>query len=230
METPLKGIKMNFNATNRSLKTILLATLTLNLSGCSMFGIRSEESPKYTVTLSEDNKEIRQYSAYITASTKVAGDFKEAQNKGFRILAGYIFGDNEKADKISMTAPVVMNTEKKESEKISMTAPVLQTQTSEGWEMNFMMPSQYTSLDSLPKPKDSRVILKVVSEKTIAVIKFTGFWSEEKNRKLAEQLKEWLALKPQYELVSSPMFAGYDPPWTLPFLRRNEMMIEVRQK
>ena len=194
-----------------------------------MFGIRKEETPKYDVLAKSEQMEIRQYAPYITATTTVDGSFNDTQNKAFRILAGYIFGDNEKSAKISMTAPVVMNPQKSASEKIAMTAPVVQTPTDKGWEMSFMMPSQYSKIEDLPKPKDERVSFKQVESKTVAVIQFTGFWSEEKNQKMADQLKAWLAQNKDYELSSAPKFAGYDPPWTLPFLRRNEVMIELKK-
>ena len=199
------------------------------LSGCSVFGVRSEENPKYDVLVKDEKFEVRQYHPYIVATTFVEGSFEETQNKAFRILAGYIFGDNEKDSKISMTAPVVMNPPKNESEKIAMTAPVTQAPKGNGWEMSFMMPSKYKSIEELPKPKDSRVTFRVLEPKLEAVILFTGFWSEEKNQKMASQLREWLAKNAQYEPLSEPKFAGYDPPWTLPFLRRNEILIEVKK-
>lgn len=75
--------------------------------GCSFMGIRNEETPKYEVLFKDGNKEIRQYSPYIAATTQVQGDFKESMNSAFRILAAYIFGANERKQSISMTAPVV---------------------------------------------------------------------------------------------------------------------------
>lgn len=202
-----------------TLGVVIMALLQV---GCSVFGVRKEENPKYRVILQEGDKEIREYEPYIVASTKIEGSFKEAQNPGFRVLATYIFGENEGNQKISMTAPVVQR-----PEKIAMTAPVVQSPSGGGWEMTFMMPSKY-KLEDLPLPKDPRVKLKVMPARTLAVIRFSGFWSDEKNRKMAGDLQDWLTQLNKYESVSAPMFAGYDPPWTLPLLRRNEMMIEVR--
>jgi DNA gyrase inhibitor GyrI len=202
----------------------------LYLTGCSVFGVRNEETPKYEVLVKNENMEIRQYASYIVATTHVDGSFKDTQNKAFRILAGYIFGANEKDSKISMTAPVVMNPQKTDSEKIAMTAPVTQSPKGDGWEMSFMMPSKYKSIEELPKPKDSRVSFKVVESRPMAVITFTGFWNEEKNKKMAEELKTWVSQQGQYEPSSEPKFAGYDPPWTLPFFRRNEMMFELKKR
>lgn len=213
------------------IKNIIHIPTLVFLSGCSVFGIRNEETPKYTVILNFENKEIRQYEPHIIATTEVEGTFEESQNKGFKILAAYIFGENEKDSKIAMTAPVIMNPEINRSEKIAMTAPVVQSPTKTGWAMNFTMPSQYKDISSLPKPKDARIRFKQEASKTVAVIKFTGFWSEEKIKKMGEQLSLWLLeQKASYVMISQPMFAGYDPPWTLPFLRRNEVMIELQKR
>jgi hypothetical protein len=197
-------------------------------SGCSVFGIRTYETPKYEVILDEANKEIRYYDSYIVAKTTVKGEFKEAQGTAFRILAGYIFGDNEKKQKIAMTAPVVQEPTAG-SEKIPMTAPVIQRPSQEGWVMRFMMPSAY-KIEDLPTPKDRRVRFETVPAKYIAVIRYTWFGNESRNERKATELEEWIASLKEYEPISTPMYAGYDPPWTLPFFRRNEMMIEIKRK
>jgi SOUL heme-binding protein len=196
-------------------------------TGCSVFGVRSEENPQYRLITKENHIEVREYAPYIVATTTVAGSFRESQNKAFRILANYIFGGNEKQEKIAMTAPVIQSQGESKSEKIAMTAPVVQAPTQDGWQMTFMMPSKYT-LETLPVPKDSRVELRQVPSKTVAVIRFSGLWSEKKNNQKSNELKSWVEKQRTYQIVSEPMFAGYDPPWTIPFLRRNEMMIEVR--
>lgn len=113
------------------------------------------------------------------------------------------------------------------SEKIQMTAPVVQTKVADGWQMSFMMPSKY-SMQDLPRPKDPRVKLMSVPAKLFAILRYSGTWSEEKNQEKADELLKWLIKNGTYQQVSEPVFAGYDPPWTLPFLRRNEVMIEVR--
>lgn len=192
--------------------------------GCSVFGIRSEENPKYQVVLKDNDFEIREYMPYLAATVRMDGSFESTQSPAFRILAAYIFGENEGRQKISMTAPVVQ-----EPEKISMTAPVVQAPSGTGWEMSFMMPSKY-KIEDLPRPKDSRIQIVEKPARWMAVIKFTGFWSDTKNGEMAKKLQEWLSKGGQYDTLSAPMFAGYDPPWTIPFLRRNEMMIEVRRR
>ena len=198
----------------------------LLMTGCSLFGKGSEEQPHYTVITEQNNMEIRKYDSYIIAKTTVSGSFKEAQSAGFRILAGYIFGKNKSKQKIAMTAPVV---QKPNSEKIAMTAPVvISPSDNKTWTMTFSMPSKFT-LDTLPAPTDERVKIEKVEGKLIAALRFSGFWNESKNAEKAGELTEWLKGLKDYQIVSDPMFAGYNPPWTLPFLRRNEMMIELKR-
>ena len=207
---------------------LLIMLSAIASAGCSFFGIRSEETPKYRVILKEENKEIRYYEPYIVAKTTVKGDFKGAQGEAFRILAGYIFGGNEKKQEIPMTAPVVQKPTG-ESEKIPMTAPVIQRQSEEGWVMTFMMPSNY-KMEDLPLPKDQRVKLERVDAKYVAAIRYTWLGNESRNQSKADELQDWISGLKEYETTSAPMYAGYDPPWTLPFLRRNEMMIELKKR
>ncbi len=202
--------------------------IALLQGACSVFGVRSEETPKYEVVQSADNKQIRLYSPYILAQTVVQGDFSEAQSKAFRILAGYIFGGNEKKQNIAMTGPVVQG-RVAESEKIAMTAPVTQTKSEQGWVMSFMMPSKY-KLQDLPIPKNKNIVFVEIPERYIGAFQYSGFWSESINDQKAEELKKWLATQSGYEINSGPQFAGYNPPWTLPFLRRNEIMFELKKK
>lgn len=208
----------------------LLAALSI---GCSILGIRSEEQPSYEVVLKQDQKEIRKYTSHIVAKTTVSGTYEEAQSKGFRILAGYIFGKNKSKEKIAMTAPVVQEPEPS-NEKIAMTAPVIfapdkkdDGNQNKSWTMTFSMPSKY-SLESLPVPEDSRIQLVKVESRLVAAHIYSGFWSESKNKNIANELLEWLNKNSEYEVTSEPMFAGYNPPWTIPFFRRNEMLIEIK--
>ena len=210
------------------MKNISFIALTaLICSSCSLFGIGDEEQPKYKVLISDDNKEIREYSPLLIAKTTVSGSFKEAQKEGFRILAGFIFGKNKSQEKIEMTSPV---TQGPKSEKISMTAPVILAENpGQSWTMTFTMPSQYTQ-ETLPSPDDSTIVIEKVEKKVYAVLRFTGFWGEERNRSKGIELTNWISEQDGYEAISEPLFAGYNPPWTLPFFRRNEMMVELRPK
>ena len=202
--------------------------LTIFNLGCSVFGIRNYEMPSYQVILKEGKKEIRHYESFIVAKTTVKGNFKEAQGDAFRILAGYIFGDNEKRQELPMTAPVLQNPAE-ESETIQMTGPVIQSSSDNGWAMSFMMPSKYKMRD-LPIPKDKRIRFETVPNRYIAAIRYTWPGSKHRNEKKASDLQQWVAGLNDFEAVALPVYAGYDPPWTLPFLRRNETMIEVKRK
>ncbi len=210
------------------LKVSIIMLLAIFSAGCSVFGIRTHETPKYDVILNEGNREIRYYESYIVAKTTVKGEFKEAQGAAFRILAGYIFGENEKKQEIAMTAPVVQKPTT-DNEKLPMTAPVLQSPSEEGWVMAFMMPSAY-KMENLPTPKDKRVSFEMVPARYVAALRYSWFGSKSHNENRVNELQDWLASLNEYEPISAPMYAGYDPPWTLPFFRRNEMMIEIKRK
>ena len=216
---------MNQKATQIKWRAVVGLVALFNMS-CSVFGLRSEEQPKYEVLKAQDNKEIRRYSPYIVAKTKVKGSFESSQNEAFRILAGYIFGGNQSKQKIAMTAPV---TQTQAGEKISMTAPVTQTKQGDEWVMTFSMPSRYT-MEQLPKPNDPRVEFEEVPSRVVAALKFTGFWSEEKNKAKESELKDWVDQQGGYTRLGEPRFAGYDPPWTIPFLRRNEILWDLESK
>ena len=121
-----------------------------------------------------------------------------------------------------MTAPVV---QEKNSEKITMTAPVLQKQSDNKWVMAFVLPSTYT-LETLPKPLDEKMVIKKIPGKKVASLRFTGFLSDTKLSEKSDLLKAWL-MENDYDPKSEPRLAGYDPPWTIPFLRRNEVLIDL---
>ena len=184
------------------------------------------EEPKFTLIEKDQSFELRAYEPKIIAEVEVDGDMSEATGKGFRLIADFIFGNNTaqsgRNEKISMTTPVAI---KPVSEKISMTAPVGMQQSKTGWKVNFVMPSQYT-LDTLPKPKNPRVSIRRIAAQKFAVICFSGLVDEEKVHAKSNELNEWIIQK-KYKVIGTPELARYNPPWTLPFLRRNELMVEV---
>ena len=181
------------------------------------------EKPDYKVIQSEQNIEIRQYEPMIIAEVEVDGKREDAIRDGFRLLADYIFGNNTVQQVISMTAPV----QQKENQKIAMTAPVQQQSTGKSWRMSFVMPSKY-SMDSLPVPNNNRVRLKEILTKKFVVIEFSGTNSNENVTKHENQLMNYIEAN-QINIIGSPKYAFYNAPWTLPFLRRNEVMIEIKQ-
>ena len=184
------------------------------------------EEPKFTLLEKDKAFELRAYAPKIIAEVVVDGNMREASSKGFRLIADFIFGNNTvqsgKSEKISMTAPVSVEPQ---SEKISMTSPVGVQQASKGWKVYFVMPSQYT-LETLPKPKSPLVSIKQRSSQKFAVIRFSGLVDEEKMEKKVAELKQWTDNK-KLKVLGNPELARYNPPWTLPFLRRNEVMLEV---
>jgi len=199
--------------------------MALCSTACSVLGVRSEETPNYSVVMAEDNKEIRAYDPYMLAQTVVQGSYDESSNQAFRILFDYISGANQTSEKISMTAPV---TQGQQGEKIEMTAPVTRKPTGDGWSMAFVLPSKY-DFDTAPRPTDARVELVQVPAKTMAALRYRGFTSAEKILRLGTELMDW-SEQNGFLPVAAPVSARYDPPWTIPFLRRNEVLVEVEKQ
>jgi hypothetical protein len=180
------------------------------------------EKAPFTVIEKEGSFELRRYPAYIVAETYVDGSFDEVGNEGFRRLAGYIGGKNRKNTSIAMTAPV---SQTDASEKIAMTAPVSQSKTGNRWRVTFMMPSEYT-LQSLPQPEDERINLVIEPARVIAVIRYSGTWSQQRYSEHEAKLIEWIEQK-GWRRAGSPVWSRYDPPFMPWFLRRNEIMIPL---
>jgi hypothetical protein len=191
----------------------------------SIVGIRvGTEEPHYLASKLTDEVEIRRYGPRIAAETTVGGDEDRARNIGFRRLASYIFGGNHRDETIAMTAPVGQQS----AENIAMTAPVAQSRTDDDqWVIRFFMPSKW-SMDTLPEPDDDKVRLVPVEGETVAVMKFTGDRSPQAVARRVEELRKIL-LDNDIETVGDPVSWFYDPPWTLPFRRRNEVVIPVER-
>ena len=196
------------------------------------------EEPKFTVLAQEAGFEMRQYAPLIVAETWVDGDMDAASTKGFRLIADYIFGNNKapeskQSSKITMTAPVTLEPEP-EPLKLDMTAPVsLQPGVdapswvgAQRWRVQFVMPGKYT-LASLPLPNNGAVTLREVPAKTVAVAKYSGLNTDSRIRKETQALTEWMKTR-KLAPVGSPQLARYDPPWTLPIWRRNEILFEIK--
>jgi hypothetical protein len=209
-----------------------LLTLSTLLSGLLWTGsLMATEEPKFESLRKEDNFEVRRYAPLIVAETVVEGDMDSASRRGFRLIADYIFGKNER---IAMTNPVVAEPQGK-AEKIAMTAPVSiepenadrnRIAGAQRWRVHFVMPSQYT-LASLPKPLNPQVTLREVPAQTFAVLTYSGLNTEKRVQDKTDQLLDWLKAQ-GVETIGKPQLARYDPPWTLPFLRRNEILQEIK--
>lgn len=183
--------------------------------------VSNVEHPKYALIERSGDIEIRDYAPMIVAETEVTGERREAISKGFRLIANYIFGNNTAAQKIPMTAPVTQQG----SEKIAMTAPVTQQGVGKSWRVRFGMPSKYT-METLPKPNNPAVELKEIPGKRFAAIRFSGMGGQDSLERHTKELDEYLSAK-NLTPLSPPTYAFYNPPWTLPFLRRNEVMVEL---
>lgn len=170
------------------------------------------EQAAYTVLRSEGPIQIRHYPSMIVAEVDVGGDRRPAISRGFRMIAGYIFGANAGAERVAMTAPVLQ-----------------QRRSYEGpprWLVRFVMPSKWT-METLPQPTDRQVSLKAIPHETYAAITFSGFhfaWALDHQTKVLKRFMKRERLNGD----GPPVMAFFDPPWTLPTRRRNEIMIRVR--
>jgi hypothetical protein len=190
------------------------------------------EEPRYEVISAQGDFELRRYPALLVAQTVVEGDMDQASRKGFQLLADFIFGNNQASEgaasaKIAMTAPVTIEPQ---SAKIAMTAPVtLQAQAGLSetgpWRVHFVMPSKYT-LASIPKPRNPAVQLRELPPQWFVAHKFSGFTTESRVEAKTQEAVQW-ARQQSLAALSPAQLARYDPPWTLPMFRRNEILIEV---
>ena len=184
------------------------------------------EEPKYSVIEKTPPFELRSYAPMILAEVQVDGDLDEASSQGFRLIAAYIFGQNQVSEKIAMTVPVAVEEQSSKSTKITMTAPVNIESNAGQWAVSFVMPSEYT-METLPKPLNSKVKIRQIPAVKRAVVTFSGFYNSQKVAETTVELEEWMNTK-NLQATGAPKFARYNPPWSLPFMRRNEIMIDVR--
>jgi hypothetical protein len=195
------------------------------LSFIAPMNVMATEEPKYELIEKSGDFELRHYQPMLIAEVLVDGDMDQASGKGFRLIADYIFGNNitkiGSSKKIKMTAPVTIEPR---SEEISMTIPVSLKNISGRWQVSFVMPSKYT-LDTIPLPNNKQIMLRKVPARKVAVLEFSGFVNEKNTANRTQELLKWMD---KNNLISSGSIelSRYDPPWTLPFLRRNEIIVE----
>jgi len=180
------------------------------------------DEPEYEVVASHGDFELRRYDPMILAETHVESNFEGAGNQAFRRLFRYISGNNTARAKIEMTAPV---TQEAVSQKIDMTAPVVQEADGSGWSVAFVLPADIT-WETAPEPNDSMVELRLVPERLMAAIRFSGGWGEDRFSARESELRALLA-EHDLQAVGSAVYARYNAPFTPWFLRRNEVMIPV---
>ncbi len=196
----------------------------------AIFGINlgTEEPPYQVVEVIGPHVEIRSYASRLAAETTVpvAGE-KSPDSRAFGIIAAYIFGDNQSRSAIAMTAPVETQSSSAKGQTIAMTAPVDVAANSGSMTMRFFMPSSYTQ-ESLPAPNNPHVKIVRVEPQVFAVRRYSGLSDQSDVAQQAEALQA--ALKATtWTPISAPRAYYYNPPWTLPMLRRNEVVIEVRR-
>ncbi|MGB1843666.1 MAG: SOUL family heme-binding protein [Thalassobaculaceae bacterium] len=201
---------------------ILLIVVVL-VFGAAMIGpiMSNVEVPAYKIVKKEQNIEIRQYPPLIIAEVKTAGSRQDAIGDGFRILADFIFGNNEGEKQLSMNGPITQQ----QGIKIAMTAPVQQEKTDTEWAISFIMPSKF-SIDTIPNPINDRIKIIQIPSKRYAVITFSGRSTEANLTKHTNELEIYMNGS-SYSKVGNAKYAFYNPPWTLPFLRRNEVQFEI---
>ncbi|MGE5296976.1 MAG: SOUL family heme-binding protein [Solirubrobacterales bacterium] len=180
------------------------------------------EKAKYSVLDKDGRFELRQYEPSIVAETEVESDFDDAGNIAFRRLYDYISGGNRKKESIAMTAPV---NQQSRSERIAMTAPVGQERSGDKWVVSFLMPAKYT-MQMLPEPLNPAVTLKEIPARKMATLRYSGSWSQKRYEEHLARLEQIIESR-EWKITGEPVFARYDPPFQLPFLRRNEILIPV---
>jgi hypothetical protein len=206
----------------RTMKTIFVP---LTLAGALLLAggpAQAVEEPAFKTVLIDGAFEVRDYPDLIVAEVAVTGDQKEAANKGFRLLADYIFGGNKRRQSIAMTAPVA---QEPVSQRVAMTAPVTQIQKAGTWTVRFTMPRAYR-MEALPEPNDPKVQLRRLPATRFATLRFSGLAGK---RDVDAKITELLAATTAHHLLASgPVtLAQYNPPWTPWFMRRNEVMVPV---
>lgn len=178
------------------------------------------EQPDYKIEATDGAIQLRAYGAMIAAEARVEGERKAAIREGFGLMAAYIFGANKPNAKIAMTAPV-----QQQGAPIAMTAPVTEQASGKAWVVRFIMPKSWT-LETLPAPNDTRVSLKSMPARRFAAITFSGLATDDAIRMRTEELQRYTAGN-KLATRGEPLLAFYNPPWTLPFFRRNEVMLEL---
>lgn len=207
---------------------LVVVASALMTAACSTVGVRSgTEEPAFVQVEQVGTVEIRTYGERIAAQTVVTGSSEAARNRGFQRLAGYIFGGNTARSSIAMTSPVAQAGDGNgRSRNIAMTAPVAQSpEPGDRWTIQFFMPSEFT-LATLPVPNDPTVVLATVPAETYAVLRFSGLGSAQTVASKQAELEASLAGS-RWVSQGDPVVWFYDPPWTIPVLRRNEVAVRV---
>ena len=210
------------------MKNLCVCIAAIILAGCSVFGKSSVETAPYRVLKSDSQQkiELRHYERLVLVSTPMVGGMDSGKNGAFYKLFGYISGKNTQGSEIAMTAPVFLDSASENTGvEIPMTAPVFMEDAIEQPTMSFVLPTSYT-LDTAPTPQDPDVKLYEVIDYTVAVITFNGVLKRGNIDKHKALLETWIESE-GYKIKGAYKAAGYNPPFTIPALRRNEVLIPV---
>ncbi len=207
----------------RNMKTFFAQALSILGILFSPFAAAIEK-PEYDVVLADGDVEYRRYKSFIVAETEILNveDWKDATNEGFRRLFDYISGDNSGAEKIAMTAPVQQIKIEREVVRLNRAEPLSE---GKGWRIGFMLPASYSMTDA-PIPEDERISIRLVPERLVAVIRYSGRWTTNNFQKYETRLLDALSAA-NIETMGVPESAFYNPPFVPPFMRRNEVLVEV---
>lgn len=208
------------------MKLLFSLLLPIILTGCSVFGDSGVENAPYTLLKSEPSQkiEIRNYKSMVLVSSSMSAD---GMNSAFRNLFRYITGENEGSTEIAMTAPVLMDESNAltKGTEIAMTAPVFMKGRTDQQVMSFVMPADFT-IENTPKPTNPNVWISEAKDYKVVVIQFSGLLSDSNVERQTEILNSWIA-KNGYTAISEPINAAYNGPFTIPWFRRNEVLIEI---
>lgn len=204
------------------LKVVAVAAVTAFVADLAWSLMTRVAEPAYALETRDDDFEVRAYAPRVVAETVVEGAWDVVGNEGFRRLAGYIFGGNTTRAKIAMTAPVA---QRETGRAIAMTAPVGQRQEGGAWVVSFTMPAGET-LATLPRPLDARVTLRELPASRVAVVRFSGLCGEATRAERTRALRAWAEAR-GLAVTGEPEVNRYNPPWTLWFLRRNEVWLAL---
>lgn len=212
----------------------ILFIVGLFVSACSVFGGKAAEEPQYEVVLTDDDIEVRSYESFAVAWTTAPGPFDEAVRTGFQRLFEYIKGANVSAAGIDMTAPVLTEPERLEVGAI-VAAPERDEETDEpttltgpgidGWSIGFVLPVDYTA-ETAPVAVGADVFISDVAARCVASIRFSGMLGAEAGEEERQRLERWMETR-GLEHEGDWQMAGYNPPWTIPMLRRNEVLVSL---
>ena len=205
------------------IKKVVGITVVALLIATALQKTTASEEASYVVIMKDKPFEVREYAPHVLAETSVEGSMKDASNPAFMKLFRYISGNNVSRSKVAMTAPV---SQQSIGEKIKMTAPVGKQQFEDKWLLSFTMPKTYT-LSTLPQPDDASITLREVPAQRMAVIRYSGAWSEKNYLNHESELTAWMRAQ-GLTRAGNPIWARYNPPFTPWFLRRNEVMIPIQ--